>query len=168
MNQLALIFALMVGAVIQALVPTTGWTGWAPAPVLGAVVVHYALVRPRGLVLEVALLAGLIEDGLSQVPLGTSSFGYAVAGLVIEHFRDDVVVRQWTTHVVFGALVNAAVTFFAMLMLLKDGLIEPPLLHLILRLAGALLLGAVVTPLVFAALEHMDRTLGHVDAEAGA
>lgn len=166
MNQLSIVFSLLVAALVQAVVPTTGWTGWAPAPVMCGLVVYYALVRPRGQVLEVALLAGLVEDGLSQTPLGTSSFAYAVAGLVIERYREDVVVRQWTTHIVFGALTNLAVTVFALAMLLKDGLIEPPALHAALRLAGAFILGGAVTPIVFQLMEGLDDTLGLTEAEA--
>lgn len=165
MNQVALIFALLIAAVVQAMLPTTAWTGWAPAPVMGALVIYYALVRPRALVLEAALLAGLVEDSLSQMPLGTSSFGYAVAGLIIERYREDVVVRQWTTHVVFGALVSVGVTLFSMLMLMKDGLIQPPVLYIALRLVGALVLGGLVTPFVFFLMEHLEHTLGHVEAE---
>ncbi len=166
MSQISIVFALLMAALAQAVVPTTAWTGWAPAPVMCGLVVYYALVRPRGLVLEVALLAGLVEDSLSQMPLGTSSFAYAVAGLVIERYRDDVVVRQWTTHVVFGALVNLAVTVFALLMLLKDGLIEPAPAHAALRLAGAFVLGGAVTPMVFHLMTSLDETLGLAEAEA--
>ncbi len=161
-----MIFALLVAAVAQAMLPTTAWTGWAPAPVMGALVVYYALVRPRGLLLEVALLAGLVEDSFGQMPLGTSSFSYAVAGLLIERYRDNVVIRQWTTHVFFGALVNLAGALFACLILMKDGLIQPSPLHVALRLAGALLLGGLFTPVVFALMSALEETLGHVEAEA--
>lgn len=165
MNQVSIIFSLLVAALIQAAVPTTPWSGWAPAPVMCGLVVYYALVRTRGLVLEVALLAGLVEDSVSQVPLGTSSFAYAVAGLVIERYRDNVVVRQWTTHVAFGALTNLATTLFTLLMLLKDGLIEPSALHAALRLIGAMALGGAVTPIVFQLLEGLDDTLGLAETE---
>lgn len=166
MKQVALIFALFIAAVVQAMLPTTAWSGWAPAPVMCGLVLYYALTRPRHLVLEAALLAGLIEDSLSQMPLGTSSFGYAVAGLIIENYREDVVVNQWTTHVVFGALVNVAVTLFAMLMLIKDGLIQPPLVYAVLRLIGAFILGGLVSPVVFALMERLENALGHTEAVA--
>jgi rod shape-determining protein MreD len=166
MSQVSIIFALLMAALAQAVIPTTAWTGWAPAPVMCGLVVYYALVRSRGLALEVALLAGLVEDSLSQMPLGTSSFAYAVAGLAIERFRDDVVVRQWTTHVVFGALVNLAVTVFALLMLLKDGMIAPPPAHAAMRLGGALVLGGAVAPIVFHLMTGLEERLGLAEAEA--
>jgi rod shape-determining protein MreD len=168
MSQFAIAFALLTAALTQAIIPTTAWTGWAPTPTLCGLVLYYALVRSRGLILEVAVLAGLVEDSLSLVPLGTSSFAYAVAGLAIERVRDDVVVRQWTTHVVFGALLNLAVTVFALLILLKDGLIAPPPAHVALRLAGSLALGGAVAPIVFHLMLALEAWLGLTEAETEA
>jgi rod shape-determining protein MreD len=163
MTQLAIAFALMLASVLQVLLPTTVWTGWAPAPIMAGLVIYFALMRPRALALEVALLAGLIEDSLGQMPLGYTSFCYAVAALVVEHFRETVIVRQWTTHVMFGALVSLGVTAFTFALLAKDGLIAPGLGHVLLRLAGAFLLGGVAAPLAFAGMETLDRTLGNIE-----
>lgn len=167
MTQLALWFALIVGAVVQAMLPATAWTGWAPAPVMAALVIYFALMRPRAVMLEVAILAGLVEDSLGQMPLGYSAFCYSVAGLVVEHYRDTVVVRQWTTHAMFGALVSFGVTLVSYALLAKDGLIAPDLLHALLRLAGAFALGAVTAPLVFAAMEALERQLGNIEVGDG-
>lgn len=164
MTQLVLIAALLAASVLQAMLPTAVWTGLAPAPLMPSLVIYYALARPRMVMLEVALLAGLIEDSLGQTPLGTSSFCYCVAGLAVEHFRETVVVRQWTTHAMLGAVVNLGVTVVSFALLAKDRLVEPDLLHVVLRPLGAALLGAAVAPVVFAAVEFLDRTVGNVEA----
>ncbi len=166
MSQVALFLALLAAAVLQAMLPTTAWTGWAPAPLMSGLVLYYSLIHRRPLVLEAALLAGLIEDSLSQMPLGTTCFAYAVAGLIIERYRDDVMEHQWTTHVAFGAMLNAGVTLFSMLILLKDELIHPPILYLGLRLVGALVLGGIVSPIIFAVMNRLETTLGSVEVEA--
>jgi rod shape-determining protein MreD len=163
MTQLAIAFALMLASVLQAMLPTTLWTGWAPAPIMAGLVIYFALLRPRAIALEVALLAGLLEDSLGQMPLGYSSFCYAVAALIVEHFRETVIVRQWTTHVMFGALVSLGVTAFTFALLAKDSLIAPDLGHVLLRLVGAFLLGGVAAPLAFAGMEALDRTLGNIE-----
>ncbi len=168
MNLLALIFSLLVAALVQALLPTTRWTGYAPVPVMASVVLYYALLRPRGVLLAAAVGAGLVEDSLGQMPLGYSVFCYCVMGLLVEHFRDSLLVRQWTTHVMLGLLANLGLTLALMLLLAKDGLIVPDLLHTVLRLVGALLLGAVTAPVVVAALESLEQTLGMADEEAEA
>ncbi|MBW7907544.1 MAG: rod shape-determining protein MreD [Kiritimatiellae bacterium] len=166
MRQVALIFALLIASVLQAMLPTTAWSGWAPAPLMSGLVLYYSLMHRRALVLEAALLAGLVEDSLSLMPLGTTSFGFAVAGLIIERYRDDVMEHQWTTHVAFGAMLNAGVTLFSMAMLLKDDLIHPPLFHMVLRVIGSFVLGGLVAPLVFALMNRFETTLGGVEAES--
>lgn len=168
MNLLALVFSLLVAALVQALIPTTRWTGYAPVPVMASVGLYYALLRPRAILLAAAVGAGLVEDSLGQMPLGYSVFCYCVMGLLVEHFRDSLLVRQWTTHAMLGLLANLGLTLALMLLLAKDGLIVPDLLHTVLRLVGALLLGAVTAPVVVAALESLEQTLGMADEEAEA
>jgi len=167
-NLLALVFSLLVAALVQALIPTTRWTGYAPVPVMASVVLYYALLRPRAILLAAAVGAGLVEDSLGQMPLGYSVFCYCVMGLLVEHFRDSLLVRQWTTHAMLGLLANLGLTLALMLLLAKDGLIVPDLLHTVLRLVGALLLGVVTAPVVVAALESLEQTLGMADEEAEA
>ena len=166
MNVLALIFALIAAALLQALFPASRWTGYAPVPVLASLVVYYALVRPRAVFLFAAVGAGLVEDSLGQMPLGYSIFCYCVAGLVVERFRDSLLVRQASTHVMVGALVNLGATLTVMLLLAKDGLIVPDVLHTIMRLMGALILGGAATPLVFSALCSLEQTLGMVEEDS--
>ncbi len=165
MKVLALLFALITAALLQALLPAARWTGYAPAPMLVSLVVYYALLRPRFVLLAAAVGAGLVEDSLGQMPLGYSVFCYGVAGLVVEHYRDSLLVRQASTHVMVGAMVNLGVTLAVMLLLAKDGLIVPDLLHTVLRLVGALLLGGVTAPLVFWALAGLEQTLGLGEVE---
>lgn len=168
MNLLALIFSLLVAALVQALLPTTRWTGYAPVPVMASVVLYYALLRPRAVLVAAAVGAGLVEDSLGQMPLGYSVFCYCVMGLLVEHFRDSLLVRQWTTHVMLGLLSNLGLTLALMVLLAKDGLIVPDVLHTMLRLLGAVLLGAVTAPVVVMALESLEQTLGMADEEAEA
>jgi rod shape-determining protein MreD len=167
-NLLALIFSLLVAALVQALLPTTRWTGYAPVPVMASVVLYYALLRPRAVLVAAAVGAGLVEDSLGQMPLGYSVFCYCVMGLLVEHFRDSLLVRQWTTHVMLGLLSNLGLTLALMVLLAKDGLIVPDVLHTMLRLLGAVLLGAVTAPVVVMALESLEQTLGMADEEAEA
>ena len=168
MSLLALVFTLLMAALAQAVFPASRWTGYSPVPVLTSLVLYYALVRPRGILLTAAVGAGLVEDSLAQMPLGYSVFCYCVVALVVEHVRDTMLVRQWTTHVAFGALAYFGVTLTILLLLAKDGLIVPDVGHTLLRLVGSLLLGGVTAPLVFHALDSLEKTLGMVEAEADA
>lgn len=165
MSVLALIFTLLMAALLQAIFPAARWTGYAPVPVMTSLVVYYALVRPRGILLTAAVGAGLMEDSLGQMPLGYSIFCFCVVGLVVEYFRENMMVRQWSTHVAFGAVANAGVTLALLLLLAKDGLIVPDVLHTLLRLVGAFILGGITAPLVFRAVDSLEKTLGMVEVE---
>ena len=168
MNLLVLAFTLLVAALLQALFPASRWTGFAPVPVLASLVLYYALTRPRAILLAAAAGAGLVQDSLAQIPLGYSVFCYCVASLVVERVRDTMVVGQWTTHLALGALLNAGVTMALLLLLAKDGLIAPAPGHILLRLLGALVLGGLVAPPVFQALDRLEKTLGLVETESEA
>lgn len=166
MRQLSLFFALLMAALAQQTLPATPWTGWAPAPFMLGVVIYYALMRERRVSVEAALLAGLMEDGLSLAPLGMTSFAYAAAALVIDWARGDVVARQWTTHAALGAAANLWATAFAAVVLYSGALISPGPLFLLLRAGGAVVMGALAAPLACWAMEGLEETLGLLERES--
>jgi rod shape-determining protein MreD len=165
LNLLVMLVAVTVGAVLQAALPTLSVLGNAPAPVLTGVVLYYALLRERGVLLVAAVVGGLVQDALGLVPLGYSSFGYCLIGLAARGLRDAVLVRQWTTHVLFGAAGNVALQFFLAFVLLANGTVQPAWLWLLAKLIGALLGGAIVVPFVFRGIAALDRLVGNVEAE---
>lgn len=165
MRLAVLFFAIVAASLLQAFLPASPWLGFAPMPVMVSVVIYAALTHGRAAALHVAFWGGLVEDSLGHLPLGYSMFCFSVAALVIEHFRPTVVVRQWTTHVFFGATVNLSITLAVLLLLAKDGLIAPGLLQMSLRLGGAVLAGAITAPLVGALLERLEKSLGLIEDE---
>ena len=161
MNLLVILFALLVGATVQSVLPSPGWLGHAPFPVLLGLVLYYALLGTRGQMLWAALLAGLVSDALELVPLGYTAFAYVLAGLVARHFREVVMARQWTTHVLFGAAAHAATTAICFALLLQS---DRPALSWLAgawRIAGALVTGSLAVPFVCGLLLKLERTLGH-------
>lgn len=163
MTALVMLFAVVVGAVLQAFLPAFPWLGYAQIPILPGVVIYYALVGDRATMISAAVLSGLVEDTLGLMPLGYLSFCYCVAGLVCQGFRDVVIARQWTTHVFFGAAVYFGITLTCFLLLAKDNLVHVDLWRVALRLMGSLITGAVAVPLVFNLLQRLDKSLGNVE-----
>ena len=163
MSHLVMMFAVIVGAALQAAVPALAWAGFTPLPVLLGVVLYYALLREQSLMVACAIIAGLLEDSLGLTPLGYTSFAYCAAGFAAVSFRETVMVRQWTTHAVFGGLANAAVTLLVFLLLAKDSLVAIGPVWLLIKLFGALVLGAAVIPLAVALMATLERLLGNVD-----
>lgn len=165
MTAFVMLFSLIIGSVLQASLPALPRIGYAQPPLLLSIVVYYALTTDRATTVWAAVLGGLLCDTMGLMPLGYSAFAYCVAGLVSQSFRDMVIARQWTTHVVFGGLANFGVVLLSYMLLAKDGLVGLGILGLIGKLLVALILGAVVTPLVFTLMEKFDHTVGNVEEE---
>jgi rod shape-determining protein MreD len=163
-TSLLMFFALVAGAVLQAVFPTWRWLGQAPAPVLMGVVLYYALSHSRRHMLQAAIVAGLLQDALGMIPLGYSSFCFVVAALLVSKFKDIVFVHETLTHMSFGALASGAVTLALYGLLSKEDLVSLPGGWAALKTVGSMLLGAVVVPFVFEILESLDRTLGNTEA----
>ena len=90
MNFIVMLLLLLSAAALQTLQPTLVFMGQAKAPLLPAVTLYYALRREKSRMLLAALLAGMIQDGTSLIPMGVSSACFAVMGLVVSRFAHVV------------------------------------------------------------------------------
>ena len=166
MTLLVLVFALLTGVVLQALLPATwAWLGAAQAPILLGVVLYVALAHDQRLLLFCALAAGLLQDALGQIPLGYSSFGFGLAGLVAHRYREEVFSHEGLTHALFGAAAGGLVTLVLYGLLRNNGSVHLSAAWALKKAAGAALLGALVTPAVCWLLTHLERRLGSRPAE---
>lgn len=163
MNLLVMLFLMIGGALIQAVVPASPALGQAKVPALAAIVVYYALARQRSDMLWAAIMAGLIQDGLGLIPFGYSSFALCLMGLMVARFKDLVFVHEMLTHMLFGVLMAVGSTLILFVLLTSTGLIEMPVSQAFHKAFGAALLGAVATPLIFRGCTRMDRLMGLVE-----
>jgi len=110
---------------------------------LPALVAYGALTFHRGNALLLALVAGFMQDALSAAPFGITALAYAISALLLTGLRDvldrDIPPLQFGT----GALVSAAASMAAFLVLGFSWRI-----FLIAGLAG------VITPLFFFAADY--------------
>ena len=160
MTLFVLLLVLLMGAAIQALLPAWTWLGGAQPPILLALVLFYAFAHNRGWMLFCALLAGLLQDALGEVPLGFSSFCFALAGLAAQRYREDVVEGAVVAQMVFGALAAAGVTFVLYVLLRHAAAITVPTMWAVRKIFGTALLGAALTPLAFWTVISLERQLG--------
>lgn len=162
MKWLIMLVALTVAAVGQSAWPALAWLGGVKAPLLLSVVLYYALTRETGTMLAAGFLAGLLQDALSPVPLGYSSFCFCLAGWLVGRLRDLVVSDSVITQLVFGAAAAAATTLVMAGLLMRESFLVCSVWRLVLRLLGATVLGVVAAPLVFGAVGALDRLVGNV------
>ncbi|MBN1670538.1 MAG: rod shape-determining protein MreD [Kiritimatiellae bacterium] len=165
MTLVVMAFVMIAAAVLQTLFPPWHALGQAKAPFLLGVVVYYALTRERKLMLTAGILAGLVQDSLSKIPLGYSSFCYCVVGAAINRFHDVVFSRKLITHMLFGAAAAACATVILYGLLARGGVIEDRWSRVAVKTAGTALWGMLVTPVVFHATERLDQFVGNVRAE---
>lgn len=160
MTLLVMLLALLTGAALQALLPSWRWMGGAQPPLLLALVLFYAFAHSRGWMLLCALLAGLLQDALGQVPLGFSSFCFGLVGFTALYYRDDVEENSWAAQAVFGGLAAAAVNLLLYILLRNAEVISIPWGIALRKTIGSALLGAALTPLAFRVVLGLERQLG--------
>ncbi|TAN36922.1 MAG: rod shape-determining protein MreD [Verrucomicrobia bacterium] len=170
MTLLVMLLVLLTGAALQALLPGWTWLGGAQPPILLALVLFYAFAHSRGWMLFCALLAGLLQDALGQVPLGFSCFCFGLAGFAALRYRDDVEEGAWLAQMVFGGLAAAAVNLLLYILLRHADAVVVSSALALRKTIGSALLGALLTPLVFRVVISLERQLGERPAsreEAG-
>lgn len=158
-------FSLIAGAIIQSHVSGPAALGGARLPLLLAVVLYYALTNNRGIMLLSAVLAGLLQDALSPIPPGYSAFCFGAVGMVANRYKDDLVGESLLTTSIIGAVAGCIVSFGLSLLLWFNDLILDPVWLWVLRATGTALLGAMFTPVVFAAVRGLDRLVGNTPSK---
>lgn len=151
--------AVFFGAQVQLFFPPIDFLGDVKLPVLPAIVLYYALNRRVSDQMLAALLAGMVHDMFSPIPLGVSVFCFVLVGWVAGLFRHLVLADSVVTPVVFGFVFGALLTLLFFGVLRQQELLAVSLQWVGLRVLGTALLGAVVTPCVFMLLGPLDRSL---------
>ncbi len=167
MRLISLLFLLVAGAALQSLFPAVAWLGYANVPVLCSVAIYFTLFRGGATMLVVAVLAGLFQDSLTLIPIGYSSFGFAVGCLVIERFRDVMILQSPLTHMVLTAGLHLFVTALLSILLVQGGLIAWQPWWLLLKLPGAVVLGLVTGPIVIGMIHALEEKLGLIEGSSG-
>ena len=160
MSYIVMLLVMVFGAVLQAVLP--GWAvfGFGRWPVLFGIVVYYAMTRELEPFLRAAVLAGLFMDALGATPLGYSSFCFCLVGWLINRLRDQVFIQKGLTHAVFGSLGNLASNLLLALLMISGRHLTPIPGQLAQRCLSALILGALVVPIVFRLLAALEKQVG--------
>ena len=168
MTAAILVFLLLVGGLLQSLTPATPWLGASKPPFLMAVVLYYALVHSRGMALAAALLAGIMQDSLSLLPLGYSPLCFVAFTLVVVRARETLFRDSLFTVAMLGAWLSALTTLALYLLLrVSDFEMNCSPGWMGLKMGGSALLGLAVAPLVWALASALERHVGMSVTEDG-
>lgn len=160
MNALVMLLMLVAAAVAQLMMPAIPGLGQAKWPFLLGLVVYYALHRPLEVVLMGGLLAGFLQDSLSPLPLGSSSFCFMLAGWIVSRFQTLVMSDAVVTQAFFGAAVAGGVGL-ALQGVLAGDVWAVGFLSVAHRLLGVTLEGALAAPVMCRLAGRLDRLVGN-------
>lgn len=160
MNHIVIMLSLLLAAVLQTVWPAWESMGSSRLPLFVSVVLYFTLTRSTLEAVMVALLAGLIQDSLSGIPLGYSSFVFVLMTAFLDHFKDLLFAYQVVTQVFFGALACCLTTLSLYLLLRYGGHVEAMPGLLVRKFLGSMILGMIVVPLTCRTLVGFDRSLG--------
>jgi hypothetical protein len=166
MKLVTMLFMLLAGTALQSFFPVFIWLGNANVPILCSIVVYYTLFRGGATMLAVALLAGLFQDSMSLIPIGYSSFVFAVLAMVVERYRELMVLQSPLTHMVVTSAMHGAATLVLSILLLRGGLIEWQPWWLLLKIPGAILLGLITGPVVVGLIQVLEEKLGIIQGNS--
>jgi len=156
-----MIFLLLGGGLLQSLIPATALLGLAKPPFLMAVSLYYALAHPRGMAVMAAILAGVIQDSMSLLPVGYSALCFVIFGVFLAETREKLFGDSLFTVAILGASLGALTTLGIFLMLSLNSLADSiPFWWVALKMAGTALLGLGVAPLVWWLAAALERHVG--------
>ncbi len=148
MSRLFITLMLVTGALLQTVIPT--WTAFASLelPLLTGLIICIALHTDRRRMLYAAVLAGFLHDAFCPAPLGLSIPYFTGLAAGVNWIRDEVFGDQPATYAVLGVIAAVFETFYYALIFSLTGLRPVSGGLLALRLAGGLMAGAVIVPLI--------------------
>jgi rod shape-determining protein MreD len=147
MSKRSITLLLVVGAILQTMLPAWTAFGSLEAPLITGLIIFISLHTNRSRMLYAAVLAGLLHDAFCPAPLGLSIPFFTVLAIGINWIRDEVFDMP-ATYAVLGAGAVIFETLYYALIFKLSGLRPISGGLLMLRLAGGLMAGAVVVPLL--------------------
>lgn len=155
MNRRFITLSLAAGALLQTLLPPWGAFGALEMPILTGLIICIALHTDRSQMLYAAVLAGLLHDAFCPAPLGLSIPFFLVLAMSVHWIRDEIFGDMPATYAVLGAVAAIFETVYYAVIFSLSGLRPVSSGLLALRLAGGLMAGIIVVPLVSLMVLHL-------------
>lgn len=154
---------LVMAGLSQDLIPGPLVLGQVKAPMLLALVLYYALAHSRTTLLWAAILAGILQDSLSLVPIGYSVLVFCLIGLGARRFRSVLFTRSLATAILVGGIASPlALGSIQLLLKLGEDWSGGSWGGTVMRLVGAAIMGLLTTPLVWGIARAVDERVGNL------
>jgi len=158
-RRILMLLTIMVGAVLQQVLPAWPIFGGIKPPLLACMALHYALRRNVRDMWIAVLTAAVIHDGLDLGPFGPALLAFPVIGILANRIRTEVFSDGLVSLIIFGAVVGLFTTFCTLLIYSVTGLRPFHFGLAVVRLLSAMLLGMISQPLISIAITKMEDPL---------
>jgi len=148
MSRIFITLLLTAGALLQIVLKPWGVFGTLELPILIGLMICIALHTEPSQMFYAAVLAGLLHDAFCPAPLGLSIPFYIALASAVNWIRDKVFGDLPATYILMGAAATVLETLYYALVFTLSGLRPVSPLMLLMRLAGGLLAGATIVPLI--------------------
>lgn len=159
MKKMLTICAILIGALLQQLLPGWSLLGGIKPPILAALVVYYALRREKQEMWLTILLIALLYDGLEIGTFGPALLAFPIIAVVANRVRNEVFSDGLVTQMIFGVFASFCITFSALLIYTASGQRPFNFGLSLLRLFGSIWLGMATLPLVSWAISRLENAL---------
>ncbi|MCF7847738.1 MAG: rod shape-determining protein MreD [Kiritimatiellales bacterium] len=159
MSRVAMFPLMVMGTVVQSLLPVWPLLGSVKPPVLPALVLFYSLKGSPRLMWAAAIWAALLQDGIDAGPIGPALIAFPIIGNLAYRVRNEVFPEQLVTQFIFGALGHMLVTLVFLLVFTATGARPLAFSFGALRMLGAFLSGMVTLPVVFFIMHRFEESL---------
>lgn len=164
MNGLVWAVAVVLSVALEAALPVSWTLGRTRAPVLLGVVAYYALNRSPRMMLAAALAGGWLRDSIAGLPLGCSTVGLALVGLILQANRSVIFDRRLATRIVLGGFSGVVFSLVVYgVLLATEGLeLAVSTSEALGKALGEGVWSLAVLPLALVAMERLERMVGNV------
>ena len=154
-----MLLIIVLGAVIQQLLPGLPALGGMKPPVLAAMALHHALRKGRPDLWMAVGLAAVLQDGLDLGTFGPALLAFPVVAQAAYRIRNEIFIDGLVTQLVLGAVLGLFTTSIALLIYSITGQRTVPPGLAFLRLFGSMLLGMATVPVVSRSINGLESLI---------
>ncbi|MBN2684241.1 MAG: hypothetical protein JXR40_03080 [Pontiellaceae bacterium] len=159
MRRALMLFLIVLGALLQQLLPGVPVFGGMKPPILGAMALFHASHKGIPDLWIAVFFAALLHDGLSYGSFGPALLAYPALSLLIYRVRSDIFADGLVTQLVVGALMGLSTAFVLVVFHSALGQLNVPPRDVFIRLFGSLLLGLVTQPVVARVVQRIEALI---------
>lgn len=150
---------ILLGAIVQQLLPGMALLGGMKPPILAAMALHHALRKGKPDLWMAVFFAAVLQDSLDLGTFGPALLAFPIMGQLAYRFRNEIFIDGLVTQIVLGATLGLFTACVTLLIYSVTGQRAVPPGLAFLRLLGASLLGMGTLPVVSRTINWLESLI---------